>query len=125
MSPAARAAISAPTTSLWVSSAAPGGADDDRPSRARGELTGRGLADAEHRGDLTERHREAVVQHERHALIRRQPLQHHHRGEPGIIGGDHRRERIVTVEPGDYRFGQPFADIGFAPVAPPSATGPG
>ena len=114
MSPSASAAISAPATSLWVSSATAGGADDDRPSRARGQLSGRGVADAEHRGDLTEGHCEAVVQHERDPLIRRQPLEHHHRREPGVVGGHYRRKRVVTVESRHHRFGQPFADVGFA-----------
>ena len=105
--------MSAPATSLWVSSATAGGRRDC-PSRAGGQLAGRGLADAEHRSALTEGHREAVVQHERDPLIRRQPLQHHHRREPGVVGGHYGRKRVVTVETRDHRFGQPFADIGFA-----------
>ena len=116
MSPAARASISAPATSACISSATGGGVPRHRPSRPRRQLARRGVGHAQHRRDLAERHREAVVQHERHPLIGIQPLEHHHRGESRVLTGHHRRQRIVAVEGGHDGLGQPLAVIGLASV---------
>src|ERR1700722_5754353 len=80
-SPAAIAAINLPTTSLCDGSGlGTGSAATDLRARgasrrAAGSLVpGPCLVGAEHLGDFGERHREAVVQHERDPLVGRQPL---------------------------------------------------
>ena len=110
------AAISLPTTSSCDGSrggtCAP--ATDLRAREA--SCAGRCGADAEHRRRSRRTDRETVVQHERHALIRGEPLEHHHRGEPGVLVGDHRGQRIRPTRWRHDRLWQPLADVRLAPV---------
>ena len=64
------------------------GVGELRPGPAR-ELTTRADGPADRLGDLVERHREHVVQHERHPLPRAQPAQHlEQRGAHLVVEGD-------------------------------------
>jgi len=75
------------------------------------------LAAAQHTGDLGERHAERVVQHERHALLRREPVQHDHRRQPDVLTLHGELERIVlarSVQRRRDRFRQPWPHVGLA-----------
>ena len=91
------AAISLPTTSLWVGSGVGCRLRGDGLAGPRCQLPGGGLVDSQHLGHFGERHGETVVQHESDPLIGVEPLQHHHRREPGILAGHHRRQRVSVL----------------------------
>ena len=71
-----------------------------------GQLPARGLIAADGLGDLVEFHPEHVMQQERRALQRRQPLQRHHQRQGDIV-------HLVRFG-GEHRLGQPGPDIDFA-----------
>jgi hypothetical protein len=88
----------------------------DRPPRPRSQLSRRRIAHA---------HTEAISPNgtpnpscstKRNALVGRQPLEHDHGREPGVLTCHHRHERIIAFEPRHHRLGQPLADVGFAPT---------
>ena len=67
----------------------------------RGMLARGGDRAAQHIGDLGERDRERVVQHEGDALLGREPLQHHESGHPDSLVADHVVQRVGrSADPG-------------------------
>ena len=64
---------------------------------AAGELPRRGRGPLDHRGDLLERHRKHVVQHEREPLGRRQRLEHHQQRQSDRVG---QQRFLLGVAPG-------------------------
>ena len=91
------AAISLPTTSLWLTAGAGVAASlTIRLARDASWPSGR-RTDAEDGGDLAERHTETVMQYEGHPLIGVEPFQYHHRGESGVLMCHDFVERIGAV----------------------------
>ena len=92
-----------------------------RAGPAEDLAAGHGVA-PNHRRDLLEREIERIAQHEYHALQRGKALEHGQQGE-GNVFGTH-----AGLILGRKRFGQPLADIGFAPrplIAQPIEAEPG